>query len=486
MAKKEELHLLIKSLSRSEKRYVKLFAPHNTDEANYMRLFDAIDGQEVYNEAKIRQKFNGEQFVKQLHVTKKYLRDMILSALRSFHASNSKDAELKQVLQNVELLFNKELYSICAAELNRAGRLADKYELVLGRIEVAAWRRKLVQATEQNDYRQIYRHVSEQVAATEMLVSNNRHWEAMVAATWQTFDAKGCPAGLKKAAAKRLKATTLESDVLKANTAYITHLSKGERKLAEQELINLIARLEQYEERLYESPAPYISTVNNLGSYLIFSKRPMEALKLINKAKNTYAHFRITTEKRSLLKQIFRTYNLELEIYRDGNAGIAPDFSFISETEKFITANKNKIPKDYLLLFWFQLAHIYFTAGNYDISIKWLNEILNNKFGKIRIDLQKHARILNLLVHFEQKNYFVLRYFTDSVRRFNKKHHVHEDFDEELCRFIIKAANTPVYEHKALFRNKVEEMFYQDEASGQPERTIDFIDYKSWMLSHSR
>ena len=52
----EELFQLIKSLSKQEKRYFKLYASrHVIGEKNkYVQLFDAIDKQAAYNEEKIK------------------------------------------------------------------------------------------------------------------------------------------------------------------------------------------------------------------------------------------------------------------------------------------------------------------------------------------------------------------------------------------------------------------------------------------------
>lgn len=61
-----ELFNLIKSLSKSEKRYFKLTSSLQSGEKNYMRLFDAIEAQDEYDEAAIKGKFEGETFVKHL------------------------------------------------------------------------------------------------------------------------------------------------------------------------------------------------------------------------------------------------------------------------------------------------------------------------------------------------------------------------------------------------------------------------------------
>ncbi len=45
-----ELFQLIKSLSKSEKRYFKLTSSLQSGEKNYMKLFDAIEAQYEYDE----------------------------------------------------------------------------------------------------------------------------------------------------------------------------------------------------------------------------------------------------------------------------------------------------------------------------------------------------------------------------------------------------------------------------------------------------
>lgn len=479
MAKKEELFVLIKSLSRSEKRHFKLYSTHSKDDANYIRLFDAIDKQEVYNEALIKKHFSNEPFIKQLHVTKYYLRDMILAALRSFHNSISKDAELKEVLRNVELLFNKELYGLCETELTKAEHLAERYELSVGMVELLSWKRKLKQAMEPYNYDAFLTTVQEQKKAIDTLQNSNDYWKEMILQTWQTLGNTQPP---EKITITKLKhAVTLDTKVLKHNTAYIRYLREGKSKQGKTELTKLIELLEQHPHRLKEEPAPYISTINNLTSYYVFSKRDNEALALINKAKNMYESFKLTTEKKSLLKQVLRTYNIELEIYRDKSKKNKPDFNFVAETEKFLHANRNKIPKDYMLSLWFQLAHIHFTHGRYNDALKWLNNILNNKFGKRRMDLQKSARMLNLLVHFEQKNFFVLRYFVDSAKRFVKKNSEVTQYDDLLFRFFVKASNTPEYEHRAIYKELYNSLFPKNNDALIPDNVLDYIDYREWL-----
>ena len=82
-----ELHQLIKNLSMSEKRYFKIFSSRHViaGENNYIRLFDAIDKQEEYNEQKIKTALSKEAFVSHLPSEKHYLYNHVLDSLNAFH-----------------------------------------------------------------------------------------------------------------------------------------------------------------------------------------------------------------------------------------------------------------------------------------------------------------------------------------------------------------------------------------------------------------
>ena len=175
-------------------------------------------------------------------------------------------------------------------------------------------------------------------------------------------------------------------------------------------LCQLIRYFEKNQIWLESRTGTYIATLNNLITYYVFSNRTQEALKLIEKAKTVYRSNRPRSENKSLLKQILRTFNIELEIYRVQRL-YRNDPKYVDDTEVFVVSNKMKMPNEYLISFWFQLAHIRFEQKDLQKSLKWVNMIIQTNFRDVRIDIQLQARFLNLLVHLEQKNIFVLRYF---------------------------------------------------------------------------
>lgn len=136
------------------------------------------------------------------------------------------------------------------------------------------------------------------------------------------------------------------------------------------------------------------------------------------------------------------------------------------------------MPVNYLLSFWFQFAYIHFMEKEYDIALKWINLILNNKSKNVRLDLLVQTRMLNLMTHLEQKNYFVMRYFVDSTKRFMKKVKEVKPYEKILLQFFSRMGKVPEYEWKDNFRKLGRDL----QACEEFEKDFDLlINYQGWI-----
>lgn len=124
----DDLFQLIKSMSKSEKGYFKKFASkHTIGEKNiYVKLFDAMDRLDEYNEQEIKKKFAGEKFADKLYSTKNYLFNLILKALSSYHAEKFAVLKLNMMMIELNVLFEKGLYKQFKTLLNKAIAMASE------------------------------------------------------------------------------------------------------------------------------------------------------------------------------------------------------------------------------------------------------------------------------------------------------------------------------------------------------------------------
>ncbi|MBS1914596.1 MAG: hypothetical protein JST22_21615 [Bacteroidetes bacterium] len=130
MKRENDLFRLIKSMTKAEKRYFKLYASKHIEPErnNSVRLFDAIDAQAAYDQESIRRRFAGERFSRQLAVQKHYLYRIILKSLRAYHAEASPGVRIGEMMHTVEILANRGLYDQCTEILAAARRLALEHE----------------------------------------------------------------------------------------------------------------------------------------------------------------------------------------------------------------------------------------------------------------------------------------------------------------------------------------------------------------------
>ena len=143
----EALFDLVKSMSKSEKRYFKLMSSRHTigEENNYVRIFDHLDKQDSYDEESLFKKFKGEAFLNRFSITKKRLYDHVLSALDSFHSSNSIEAQIHKMLHSADILFERSLYDQSRRILRSAEKLAKKYEKSALMIEVSNKQKRILE-----------------------------------------------------------------------------------------------------------------------------------------------------------------------------------------------------------------------------------------------------------------------------------------------------------------------------------------------------
>ena len=422
MKKSEQLFFLIKSLTKAERRYFTLFC--RAEKKQYRQLFEAISAQEVYDEKAIKEQFKGQAFVRQLTTAKYYLKNLLLKALRNYHSKLSIDSEIKDLLRNTEILYHKGLYQSCRAELHRARKLAEKHEKLTSLFEIGEWERKISALLRPQERGLLQGIVEEQKTMAHHLVSYARAWSQNLSPN----EHAPYPVSSEQ---------PLQIYVMQLLFQYQKQFFSGSTAGAANFLTKIIARYEEQPHRLQEEPGPYLNVLNNLLAYLIYRKKTEEAVRVIARVKEVVAGFRHPSAP--LEKTLFRTLNIELELYRDEQ-----DFRraevLMREIDRFGLESPRPVPLSYQLSFWFQFAYIYFLQQKYEEAISCLNQLLNHPERDARVDLATHGQWLNLMIHFEMKNYFVLRYFVDGLRRYLKKRKKILPYEKRLLGFFSQPA----------------------------------------------
>ncbi|GAA4275162.1 hypothetical protein U6A24_17485 [Aquimarina gracilis] len=459
MKKNEELFYLIKSLSKSEKRHFKLSTQGN-DSAEYLTLFDAIDTQKKYDEKALKEQFKDRAFINQLTTIKNYLKHRILQSLRNYHSRISRNAELIDIIRNVEILYHKGQYPICESELKRAEKKAVNYQQDLLLYQIYDWKRKVHQALRPQDLKTI-KTITEQQKNT--LKFTNEYIDLILA----NIDPSQFSLSHKKS-------VSLQNKTLKTLHKYRKLLISKDHNKAKRTLEDLIKEWEQQPELLKEYFIMYFSVCNNLLGYLVFKKQYKEAFVRILKIKQKAQA--IENISAAFIKEKLRLYNIELEIHRSLK-DLHTTHVVIDEIQQFVEKHKTLVPSNYQLSFRFQFATIYFLKNDYKKALHWINAILNNQSKNDRKDLITYTYWLNLLVHYELGNGFTLRYLIDSLKKYLKKQKNIEVYEKILLKFLSKTVEFSLKQKKNAF------LTLQKELTNHPfpENVLGYIDFIEWI-----
>lgn len=124
--KLNQVMLLIKSLSKAEKRYIRLYTNLQNGDKHYMVLYDlACEG---FSAEQIYEKFCGKVNEKSFEIAAKHLYRVLLDCLVQLREKQDIQTTIFNYITKAGILFERELFDNALAELEKAKKLAVTYE----------------------------------------------------------------------------------------------------------------------------------------------------------------------------------------------------------------------------------------------------------------------------------------------------------------------------------------------------------------------
>lgn len=426
-----ELFELVKSLSKSEKRFFKLSSSLQQGEKNYLKIFEAIDKQDQYDEEIIKEQYEGETFVKHLPSEKNHLYRLILKSLRAFHADNSISSILKQEIKNIEILYKKALYKECNKFLLRAKRLASDYEKFYYLFELLSWEKLLLEESyEQGEFgKDIDALIREEQEVIEKL-RNLAAYHVLYSKINYVFRSGGyVRSDADKALVEEISHHPLiigKNTALSRRAATICYYIQGfcatakvDKKTALQNFVKVKDILDKNPLIRQDLPKRYMRALSSMMALHIDLGNLDEAEALIATLRDFTKKDAFDTE--DIASMIFReTYLGEMKIY-EKRGDYQSALKIVDDIVVGLDESNARINKEYELHFMNGIAAVYFGAGMYKEALQWLNRVLNDNETNLRQDIYSYARLFNLVVHYELGNYDLLEYIIKSTFRYLSK-----------------------------------------------------------------
>lgn len=486
----DELVKLIKALTKSEKRYFKMFSSIQSGEKGYLKLFDAVEKLNDYNEDVLKKMFKGEDFIKRLPAVKNYLYTQILKSTRIIHSGETVDSQLKEMIEEVGILYEKRLYKQCSKILEKAETLAAKNELILQQIELNAWREKI--AVESLHLDELEKKLSSTAEKEKQLLElqknnlqfRNLHNRILILN-------------------KKIKEARTEQELLQfqdiinnhllqsASNAlsfdakhyfYQTHLiynhAKGDNEKCLANAEELLKLLEAFQDKIKEKPKMYISALHNV----LLSKIQLHNYDNFEETLTKLKQFPVKSLNTEVNKFVSASI-FEMVMYLDSGkfTESVPTRDVITEGLKLYADKINAVEEITLL---YNLFYSYFGTGEFSKALGIINKLLNEYQKELRYDIQSASRILNLILHYELKNTMLLEYNAVSTYRFLYKSKRLYKLETIILNFIKKKMPniyTPKEELDAFVGLRKE--FVEISEHPYEKKAFEYFDYISWLDS---
>jgi len=468
MKSTDNLYLLIRSLTRSEKRFFKLSSSKNRNETDYIKLFDALEKFGSYDEEKLKKLYAKEGFIKNLSYNKNYLYIRILNSLTDFHKKNSIDQSILELISHSMILSGKSMPDQSIKTLKKALKIAEKYERHELQLEILKqYRNRIAILFYPLKMVDDIRNINVKIKNITDIIINKNKYDNIHSEISAMYIHKGL--ARSKSEAKQYKEIIDNRYYKDENNAGCFHakftfyqdlavyyLEKGMVEESFNFRAKQIKLVESNKHMGEETPAYFSIAYYNF----IHLCRLLQKHSLIPGNLKKLRGIRIKTND-DLSRIVLPSYHMEIGWYIETGQfekGLEIADEIIKEINK--SGNFTTRVSGTILYLYYDLARLYFITGEFDKSVKFIS-IFFNSVQITTIQIYCNTKILSLLVHFELGSIDLLEYQMRSTYRYLYRKNKVFKFEKTILDFLrisfrVKDNKELIEEFAILQKNLIE------------------------------
>lgn len=490
---KDSLFVLVKSLSKSEKRQFKLYVGRlgvNTD-AKFLALFNLLDKLKSYDEVQILA--SGIVKKAQLSNLKAHLYKQILISLRLNPVNQNNRVQIREQLDFATILYQKGLYKQSLKLLDKAKSMAIENEEKNVAYEIVELE-KVIET--QYITRSIPDRAEELTKQAEQLSEHNLMTSKLSNLSLQLYGMM-----LKVGYVRN------DNDLSSVKDYFETHLPDfnledlGFREklwlykahlwysLLTQDFLSSyrysskwVDLFHEHRDMIYLNPVFYLKGNHYLLESLFFVKYSSQFRETLQRLEETvaYKEFPKNDNIASLSFLYINSNKLNLH-FLEGT--FDKGLYLVNIIEYGIKKHSDRIDQHHIMLLYYKIACLYFGNGDHKNCISYLKKIIKNKQLKMREDLMCFARVLSLVAHYEAGMDYHLEVQLKSTYKFLLKMNDLQAVQHEMIKFLRGLGDIYPTELKTEFQKLYNELKkYEDHP--YEKRAFLYLDILSWLESH--
>ncbi len=426
--KKDLLFDLIKSLTKAEKRNFRLYAKkiQQNVEVLFLQLFDYLEKRESFDVNTLLKDL--PNFKKnQIANLKRNLYNHILISLRLLYSKKQIALEIREFIDYAEILYSKGLYLQSLKILARAKKLAIKTHQHILHLEIVAFESRIESRHITRSSTKRMSDLMTESVQTNKTISRVSELSNLKLYLQRVFINHGHLKTIELKEKIKIKFIERIGSERDTNQSFFEQMYYYQSYYwfyyLEQNFQACYEYTLKWADLYVQNPTMvekdidmYLRTIHHVLNSAFFIKNEQILKKQVTDFEvfikdnvdqfslNAYvqAHLFLYQSK---FNQFFLQHNYEKGL------------TIIPEVLAFINAYEYQLDNYKIMILNYKIASCYLGSGQPDMTVDYLNKIINYSGSALRDDILLYARILLLLAHYELENDMALEYLTNAIER---------------------------------------------------------------------
>jgi len=475
----------------NEKRYFSIYSrKHVIGERNkYGVIFEVLRELTTFDELVLKKEVRKQGFdTRYIKADQHYLYQLILRSLREFHVGKSANLRVKELLIDIEILQGKGMFSSCLKVITSALRICRDFEFFDLGLQVLYWERKIALLgvagarkenqilVEMNELTRLQSNIIHFTVLHEQ--AGKLRQRAVALRTKQAVDA------LKEFMKQKALESITSAGSVNAQIRYyqihalwknVTGDKRGELDV-NQKIIELMDEQGPFSS---EYPLDYVS----------IRSRILAITKDVNPAKfaGELQSFRSIEAPEGHLSaarlkaQVFNfSYMMQLSMLI-GKSDFKEASLLFADVEEGYANYESMLPETSKITLLYMLSYIAYAQSNLKLARKKLNSLLNNFDKTVRPEIWNFARLLNVLIHFDENNTDSIKSEVASIAYYFKKQALTYRTETAVLKFLSRT--TKLHKMSIDELRKLSEKLESLQAEGLESKANVFFDFRLWVKS---
>jgi hypothetical protein len=425
----DQLHTLVQTLTKSEKRYFKLVCSLQDGDKAYLLLFDLLENQLEGGGALyevLEKKFPGSS----IEPVRKHLYRVLMKALRLYECEKTTENKLASLMQDARILFAKGLTELGFDQIEKTKRLAMRnekhlYYLMAARLELQQLVRIQFSAVDET---LLLRKQQQWQTIMQREQTSHQHsalYEILLCRYWKNGLVRNLGEQTRlndllleehQIVSRSQQKNSFEAQRLHLHFQSVYFLMTNDSEGSLKAFYDLHNLFQRHQDLWTDTPIYYIHLLDGILTDL----RGLQRYTDMDYFLDQLSALTILPEGVSLQA---RYLTLLHRLARLNDTGQTDDaVVLIQSVTPVLERELPGLPANVQALVRLSIARTYRDAGKPTMALKQVNAVLNDKLTAGRTTVQSQlwynqARLLNLMIHTDLGNLDYLRYELRSVER---------------------------------------------------------------------